>query len=155
MLRLTRLTDYAILILGVLAMRPDERLSSSELAQKAQLGQPTVAKLTKMLVAAGLIESVRGVHGGCQLLRNPEDITLAQVVEAIEGPIALTACVEGAVDPCSVQNGCFMSGNWSRVNKAIHLALSEVSLAELFNPDAFFPPIDGADQGNVSISRSE
>ena len=69
-----------------------------------------------------------------QLLRHPEDITLAQVVEAIEGPIALTACVEGAVDPCSVQNGCFMSGNWSRVNKAIHLALSEVSLAELFNP---------------------
>lgn len=138
MLRLTRLTDYAILILGALAMRPDERLSSHELAQRTQLGQPTVAKLTKMLVSANLIESSRGVNGGCVLLRQPEDISVADVVEAIEGPIALTACVVGAVDPCAVQNGCFMSGNWNKVNGAINEALSGVSLAEMFNPEEMF-----------------
>ena len=148
MLKLTRLTDYAILILGALAMRPTDRLSSHELANYTQLGQPTVAKLTKMLVAAELIESSRGVHGGCTLLRMPEQISVADVVEAIEGPIALPACVEGAVDPCAVQNGCFMSGNWNRVNGAIHQALSGVSLAEMFNPEEIFPvlQIDAADR---------
>ena len=138
MLKLNRLTDYAILILGALSMRPDERLSSHELANYTQIGQPTVAKLTKMLVAAELIESSRGVNGGCVLLRAPEAISVADVVEAIEGPIALTACVEGAVDPCAVQNGCFMSGNWNRVNGAINQALSGVSLAEMFNPEEIF-----------------
>lgn len=159
MLKLTRLTDYAILILGALAMRPDQRLSSHELASYTQLGQPTVAKLTKMLVAAQLIESARGVNGGCTLLRKPENISVANVVEAIEGPIALTACVEGAVDPCAVQNGCFMSGNWNKVNGAIHEALSGVSLAEMFNPEEMFavpqPGVDNSPIQNIDDARQE
>ena len=159
MLKLTRLTDYAILILGALAMRPADRLSSHELASYTQLGQPTVAKLTKMLVAAELIESARGVHGGCTLLRKPADISVADVVEAIEGPIALTACVEGAIDPCAVQNGCFMSGNWNRVNGAIHEALSGVSLAEMFDPEKSFavpqPAVDNSFMKHIDDARQE
>lgn len=153
MLRLTRLTDYAILILGALAMHPNQRLSSHELAHHTQLGQPTVAKLTKMLVAAGLIESARGVHGGCNLLRSPEDISVADIVEIVEGPIALTACVVGAAEPCIVQHGCFMSGNWNKVNGAIHAALSAVSLAEMFNPEQMFVAPEMQAISNIHITQ--
>jgi FeS assembly SUF system regulator len=145
MLRLTRMTDYAILVLGGLAAQgcgAGGLRSSAELARQTMLGQPTVAKLVKQLVAAGLVESQRGVQGGCKLARPASAISLAEVIEAIEGPIALTACVDGAEEPCSVQNGCFMSGNWNSVNQAIQEALGRVTLAEMLDPQRYFPRID-------------
>lgn len=144
MLRLTRMTDYAILILGALAAPRAGLQSSSDLARQTMLGQPTVAKLVKQLGAAGLVDSQRGVQGGCALARPAASISLAEVIEAIEGPIALTACVDGAEDPCSVQHGCFMSGNWNSVNQAIQDALGRVTLAEMLDPERHFPPIDVA-----------
>ena len=139
MLRLNRLTDYAILVLGVLHSRQDVWLSSGQIAESAQLTQATAAKVIKALVAAGLVQTHRGTHGGCQLARPVSEISIAEVIEAIEGPIALTACVDGAEEPCSVQQGCFMGGNWNRVNTALRGALLSVSLADLFNPEALFP----------------
>jgi len=139
MLRLNRLTDYAILVLGVLHSRQDMWLSSGQIAETAQLTQATAAKVIKALVAAGLVETHRGTHGGCQLARPVSQISIAEVVEAIEGPIALTACVDGAEEPCSVQQGCFMGGNWNRVNTALRGALLSVSLADLFDPASLFP----------------
>ena len=139
MLKLNRLTDYAILVLGVLHSRQGVWLSSSQIADAAQLTQATAAKVIKALVAAGLVETHRGTRGGCQLARPVSDISIAEVVEAIEGPIALTACVDGAEEPCSVQQGCFMGGNWNRVNTALRDALLSVSLADLFDPATLFP----------------
>ena len=148
MLRLNRLTDYAILVLGVLHSRQDMLLSSGQIAQTAQLTQATAAKVIKALVAAGLVETHRGTRGGCQLARPVSQISIAEVVEAIEGPIALTACVDGAEEPCSVQQGCFMGGNWNRVNTALRGALLSVSLADLFDPASLFPePPTGRPEG--------
>ena len=139
MLRLNRMTDYAILVLGVLHGRPDVLLSSAQIAQHAQLTQATAAKIIKALGSAGLVTTIRGTKGGCQLALPASAISIADVIEAIEGPIALTACVEGAEEPCSVQQGCFMSGSWNQINGAIRSALDGVSLSDLFSPSNMFP----------------
>jgi FeS assembly SUF system regulator len=139
MLRLNRMTDYAILVLGVLHGRPDVLLSSAQIAQHAQLTQATAAKIIKALGSAGLVTTIRGTKGGCQLALPASEISIADVIEAIEGPIALTACVEGAEEPCSVQQGCFMSGSWNHINGAIRSALDGVSLSDLFNASNMFP----------------
>ena len=139
MLRLNRMTDYAILVLGVLHGRPDVLLSSAQIAQHAQLTQATASKIIKALGSAGLVTTIRGTKGGCQLALPASAISIADVIEAIEGPIALTACVEGAEEPCSVQQGCFMSGSWNHINGAIRSALDGVSLSDLFSPSNMFP----------------
>ena len=139
MLRLNRMTDYAILVLGVLHGRPNVLLSSAQIAQHAQLTQATAAKIIKALGSAGLVTTIRGTKGGCQLALPASAISIADVIEAIEGPIALTACVEGAEEPCSVQQGCFMSGSWNHINGAIRSALDGVSLSDLFSPSNMFP----------------
>ena len=155
MLRLNRMTDYAILVLGVMAARPGEILASAAIAQHTQLNQTTVAKVTKTLVAAGLVVSTRGIKGGYYLDRPVMNISIAEVIEAVEGPIALTACVDGVEDPCSVRNGCFMGGNWNHVNTAIRKALSEVSLAELFNPESLFQvPTAALGTSNTEVLKS-
>lgn len=139
MLRLNRMTDYAILVLGVLHGRPDVLLSSAQIAQHAQLTQATAAKIIKALGSAGLVTTIRGTKGGCQLALPASAISIADVIEAIEGPIALTACVDGAEELCSVQQGCFMSGSWNHINGAIRSALDGVSLSDLFSPSNMFP----------------
>ena len=87
--------------------------------------------------------------------RSTTEIATGEVIEAVEGPIALTACVDGVEDPCSVRNGCFMGGNWNHVNTAIRKALSEVSLAELFNPESLFQmPTAALGTGNTEVLKS-
>ncbi len=92
---------------------------------------PTVAKLLNALSHENLIESHRGAAGGYTLRRPAEDISVAEIIQALEGPIALTACVEGSEDDCGVASLCPMRGNWDRVNRAIYGALSEVTLADM------------------------
>jgi FeS assembly SUF system regulator len=140
MLRLNRMTDYAILVLGALSARPSQVVPGAVLAQDTQLNQPTVAKIAKALVKAEIISAERGVNGGYYLRDEANKITVARVIEAIEGPIALTACVDGVEDPCETRHGCFMSGHWNQVNQSIREALEKVSLVELFDPEAMFPP---------------
>jgi Rrf2 family protein len=119
------------------------------------LNQTTVAKVTKTLVSAGLVVSTRGIKGGYHLDRPVNNISIAEVIEAVEGPIALTACVDGVEDPCSVRNGCFMGGNWNHVNTALRKALNEVSLAELFNPESLFQvPPASLEAGNAEVFKS-
>ena len=139
MLRLNRMTDYAILVLAVLAARRDELVASAMIAHHTQLNQTTIAKIAKELVRAGIIVAERGVNGGYRLARAPAAITAAQVIEAIGGPIALTACVEGVADPCETRHGCFMSGNWNEVNEALRTALDNLTLEKLCDPEMLFP----------------
>lgn len=131
MLRLNRMTDYAMIMLTALAMRDEALVPSAILAQQTQLNQTTIAKIGKALVQAGVIVAERGVNGGYRLARPASEITATQVIEALEGPIALTACVDGAEEPCATQDGCFLSGHWNQVNGAIRGALDEVTLKSL------------------------
>lgn len=137
MLRVTRLTDYATVVLTVLAARPDAVLSASELAERAGLEVPTVSKLLKPLAQAGLVEGFRGAHGGYRLARPAASISLVEIVEAMEGPLAMTEC---SLDhgECGISDQCGVRGNWRRINDVVAAALRGVSLAQMLDDDA--PP---------------
>ena len=142
MLRLNRMTDYAILVLGALARRHGETLASGHLATVTELAQPTVAKVLKMLLAADLVETQRGVRGGYRLMKVLAHISLVDIVEAMEGPIAVTDCIEGARHPCAASNCCCMRKHWNHVNLAIRRALMDVTLEDLTSPVPLIPLSD-------------
>ena len=133
MLRVTKLTDYATLVLTVLAARPDEVLSASELADQAGLEVPTVAKLLKPLAQAGLVAGFRGSNGGYRLARPASGISLVEIVEAMEGPLGMTECSLHA-GACGIEHSCGVRANWRRINDVVADALRGVSLAQMLAP---------------------
>lgn len=137
MIKLNRLTDYAVVVLTQMGGDDAPVLNATQMAQDSGVPLPTVAKLLKQLSHAGIVASQRGASGGYVLARTPEAITVAEIITALEGPIALTACVDGAESHCEVETLCPMRGNWNKVNEAIHGALSQVTLADMAIP--FFP----------------
>ena len=158
MFKLNRMTDYAIVVLGALAHRQGEILATAQLAELTGLNQPTVAKVAKTLMAADLLETQRGVHGGYRLAQPAAATSLVQIVEAMEGPIAVNDCVDGAQAPCAVSNCCFMSRNWNRVNLAVRNALSDVSLEDLIDPAQLFTPMGhqpAADRQASTVPQNE
>lgn len=148
MLRVTRLTDYATVVLTVLAARPDDVLSAAELAERAGLEAPTVSKVLKPLAQAGLVEGFRGAHGGYRLARPPQDISLVEIVEAMEGPLAMTEC---SLDEhlCGIAHQCGVRANWRRINDVVADALRGVSLAQMLSPQ--FIPTSGKPSSGRAI----
>ncbi|WP_066685250.1 SUF system Fe-S cluster assembly regulator [Sphingomonas sp. CCH18-H6] len=132
-MRLSSLADYAVVMLSAAARHcgVSGRLNATVLSEETGLPLPTVQKLVSKLSAAGLIESARGTGGGFRLSRPPAAISLADIVEAIEGPIALTACVEHGRHDCAVEANCRVKPHWGMVNDAMRGALAGVSLASL------------------------
>lgn len=137
MFRLNRLTDYAVVVMSQMALRSGETRSAQQISEDTGVPLPTVAKLLNLLGRAKLVASQRGASGGYTLSAAPEAITVAQIIQAMEGPIALTACVDGAMDCCGSEAFCPMRGNWNRVNDAIRSALTSVTLAEMMVVPAF------------------
>ena len=135
MLRVTKLTDYATVVLTVLAARPQAVLSAPDLAELAGLEIPTVAKLLKPLAQAGLVDGFRGANGGYRLARAPESINLVEIVEAMEGPLGMTECSlhDGQ---CGIEHSCGVRANWRRINDVVADALREVTLAQMLTPPA-------------------
>ena len=133
MLRVTKLSDYATLVLTVLAARPGDVLSAPDLAEHAGLETPTVAKVLKPLAQAGLVEGFRGANGGYRLARDPAAISLVEIVEAMEGPLGMTECSlhDGH---CGIEQSCGVRANWRRINDVVADALRGVSLAEMLQP---------------------
>ncbi len=131
MLKLSRMIDYGVVVLSQLANRRDTLTTAPELAEATGLPAPMVSKVLKSLARSDLVVSHRGVHGGYSLSREPEGISVAAIVEALEGPVALTACVEASDSHCRVESLCPIRGGWEKVNNAIRDALEAVSLADL------------------------
>ena len=138
MLRLNRITDYAVVVLSQMAREPAKLVTAPQLADDTQVPLPTVAKVLKALVHGDVLVSHRGANGGYTLARGPKAITMLEVIRALEGPVSLTDCVDGAEGDCSVESLCPMRGNWDRVNDAIRRALQSVSLADMAMPDTMF-----------------
>ena len=132
-MRLSSLTDYAVVMMAAAARQCGAscRLNATMLAADTGLPLPTVQKLVSKLSAAGLIESARGTGGGFRLARPAAAISVADIVEAIEGPIALTTCVDAARHDCAVEGACQVKPHMSVVNGAVKGALAGVSLASL------------------------
>jgi FeS assembly SUF system regulator len=130
MIRMSKLTDYAIVILAHLA-RSESTLTAQSLSARSRVPLPTVSKLCKELSRAGLLQSHRGRHGGYSLTRPPERISVAEVVEALEGPIALTECGSPGADPCGIEPFCLSKGSWDPVSRAVQTALAALPLSEI------------------------
>ena len=135
MLRVSKLTDYATVVLAAMAEAPAHLHAASGLAERTRLEMPTVSKLLKQLAAAGLIESRRGVNGGYRLLRAPVAITVLEIYEAMEGKLAMTDCAEhpGA---CQRESHCQVQQQWRRISSVIARAMADMTLADLHHPQA-------------------
>jgi len=137
MLKIGKLTDYAIIVLEIMARGPERVYAASELADAVRLATPTVSKVLKLLAKSGVIRSTRGARGGYSLTGAPATISVASIIQVMEGPIALTACG-------STQQGCEQSGSsqaresWEVINRAVRNALEAVTLADML---AATPPV--------------
>ena len=134
MLRITKLTDYAFVLLSHMAKRPDRALTSTSAARLTGLPQPSVSKILKSLARAGVLGSERGSQGGYRLVRDSDSLSVADVIDAVEGPISLTACSGDDADTCEYSGSCVLETNWMRINRTIRLALDGISLREMSEP---------------------
>jgi len=135
---MSKLTDYGTLVLAQLAANGTGLMTASAVADATRLGQPTVSKLLKLLTRAGLVVSVRGVQGGYALARSAELITAAEILDALEGPVAITAC-SSAAGICDLESHCRVGAAWQRINRSIRAALESVTLADLRSADEPLP----------------
>lgn len=133
MLRITKLTDYALVVLSAM-VHPTDACAARDVAERTGIPQPTVSKVLKQLARAALVVSARGKHGGYRLAREPSSISVAEIIDAVEGPIAVTECSTDATNNCELEGQCPMEANWVRINVAIRHALQEITLADMSRP---------------------
>lgn len=133
MLRIGKLTDYALLIMSQIAKEPQAILSATLLAETLHLGTPTVSKILKILSEANLVTSTRGAEGGYSLSRSPNDITVAEIIAAMEGEIAMTECSQNP-GLCTIDSLCTLKENWLKINDTIKKFLNQVTLLDMQQP---------------------
>ncbi|MGJ8670194.1 MAG: SUF system Fe-S cluster assembly regulator [Oceanococcus sp.] len=134
MLRLSKQSDYATVLLSHLANTQGRICNVSELSQATHVSSPMVSKTLKILARAGLVDSERGSGGGYRLNRQPRDISIADIINAVEGPIAVTQC--SSQDGCSIQSHCQIRPHWQVINSTIINSLKQLNLAQLLQPAA-------------------
>ena len=127
MLRITRLTDYGFMLLAQMCQRDDMLFNSKDLSEQLAIPLPTVSKVLKLLVQGSLLESHQGSQGGYRLARSADQISAAEIIEVLEGPVSMTACC--ITDGCD--RNCSVSNSWQKVNAVIVNKLQSVSLAEM------------------------
>lgn len=137
MIKFSKLTDYAVVVLTTLHNSDEFLLSASALSTRTLIPEPTVSKVLKLLVKAGLVQSMRGTNGGYKMNKSVENITISDIAIAIEGPVSLTACVDDNDEECSLANSCSVNGRWNTVNTAVKNALESVTLKDMIAPNMF------------------
>jgi FeS assembly SUF system regulator len=134
MIRLSKLTDYGILLMTHMARHPERPLHTArDLAADTQIPLPTVSKLLKLLSGGGLLLSHRGLKGGYSLARVPQEISIGQIIAVLEGPVGVTEC-GGTPGACDMESHCPMSTNWQVISHALREALENLTLSELLHP---------------------
>ena len=137
-LRISKLTDYGTVLLAHLAASQSAVCSAAEVAAATGIAMPTVSKLFKSLARSGLVNSTRGSNGGYQLSRDPAEISAADIIDALEGPVSITEC-SASDSQCEHEGVCSVGGAWQRVNVAIRGALDDVSLSDLIRTNSPTP----------------
>lgn len=140
MLRLSRLADYGVMVMAHIAAEPEGAHNATDTAAATGLPGPTVSKIMARLSKAGLLTSQRGAHGGYRMAQPAEAVSVAAIVTALDGPIALTQCSTSGPSACDRENLCVSRRGINRINTAIRSALEGVTLAELARPYDFFAP---------------
>lgn len=140
MLRISKLTDYGTVLLAHLATHRADVCSAADVASATGIALPTVSKLLKSLAKSGLVTSTRGANGGYELSRSPREISAADVIDALEGPVSITEC--SSIDSlCEHEGVCSVGGSWQRINVAIRHALEDVSLSDLLRTNSPVPQL--------------
>ncbi len=135
MIRISKLTDYSVLLLTHIAVtEADHPLNAREIAKRVRLPLPTVSKILKILAREGILLSHRGINGGYALSATAEETSVARIISAIEGPIAVTECNVFGTSDCDHQTGCPVEANWKIINRAVAEALDKISLADMMRP---------------------
>lgn len=130
MIRMSKLTDYGIVIMSHLAKTPKKMQSAAEIADSVGITLPTVSKILKTLTREGFLSSQRGLKGGYSLALSADEISVADLVDALEGPISLTEC-SYASGVCLQESSCSVRQNWLRINQAIHNTLDNIRLTQM------------------------
>ena len=139
MLKLNKMTDYAVVCLGMLARKPENVMSAAQISKETGLKLYTVQKILKNVLAkSDLLKTERGYHGGYTLKKKSKNITVTEIIEALDGPISLTSCVDKSDSLCQSSDICFLGGKWNRVNEIIRKSLNDISLDDLLNFDNSF-----------------
>ena len=131
MIRVSRLTDYGVVLMSSMAGQPNKLHRAGEVASEVHLPLPTVSKLLRRLTRRGLLVSHRGTKGGYSLVRPPERISLADIISALEGPIALTLCTGTGLAECEHEQRCPVRTRWQRINQVFRQALGSVALSDM------------------------
>lgn len=134
MLKITRLSDYAVAVLGQMASSSAEVQTAKELAERTGLPQAAVGKILKSLARSKLVASHRGVQGGYRLAREASRVSVADVIEAVEGPVALTDCGGDTAAACEFTGQCSVQANWLRINQVVRRALANISVEDMLLP---------------------
>ena len=152
MLRITKLTDYAIVVLAAMA-GPAEAgpHTARDLAERTRVPLPTVSKILKDLSRGGILVSTRGVQGGYSLSRTPDRISLVEIIDAVDGPVAITECSSDKPASCEHAGSCSVEANWVRINQVVRGALSTLSLADMARP--LSPPLINLSRARDSAPR--
>ncbi len=143
MIKLSRLSDYAIVVLSELAKNHGQQLTAQSLALSTRIPEPTVAKVLKLLSKQKIVNSARGVNGGYAMQRCPSTITVHELIVALEGPVALTACTSHSNDSCNIEKLCPLRSGWQKINDAITGTLDGMYLNDLFLTPVIKQPHDG------------
>ena len=134
MIKLSKMTDYSFVCLGILARRPGYSLSANELSKETGLALYTVQKLLKLLVSkSDFVKANRGVLGGYMLKRKSSEISVVEIIEALDGPITLTSCVDRSESFCESIDICFLGGKWNKIIEIIRKSLNDISLKDLLS----------------------
>jgi len=150
MFRITRLTDYGVLLMTQLAKDMVEVHNAADLADQVRVPLPTVSKILQILLHENLLESVRGAGGGYRLTRKASDISVRDIIVALEGPIALTECNREAGN-CEQESHCATRDNWHMINQAVRHALGDISLKDMIQPE--FSPVMRMEKRNRPITK--
>lgn len=146
MIKFSKLTDYAVVILAAMQNSDEMVLSASTLSQRANLPEPTVSKVLKRLVKAEIVASSRGINGGYSLFKKATTITVYDIAQAIEGDLILAACVNDNDETCAIADTCAVNGRWNMVNNAVKDALQSVTLYDMTPPNPFLSEDDFAEK---------
>ena len=134
MISITKHTDYAIVILAHFSKTPSTLVNAKDIAKSLKLPYPTVSKLLKILVKSGMLASIQGPRGGYSLRKRSEEISIASVVEAVEGPIQMTECAMGIMGKCRTEDWCSVKPHWALINQVIKKSLEKLPLSALVQP---------------------
>ena len=139
MFKVNKMTDYAVVCIGILSIQSDEFLNAQEISSKSGLSLFTVQKILKILASkSDILITLRGTNGGYKLSKPASEILIVQIIEMLDGPIKITSCVDGADEICNCSELCLLQGNWNKVNKALVNSLSSFSVEDLLHSGTLF-----------------